>query len=105
MCERSNSFFPIGSVRDGYDFDSIAAYLRRYADLMKSRCSDCWAVRLCRKCIPLLAEGDNLPETKLDAFCEGQKRDLVASLTNYCRAREKKNDCFDWITDIVNPGA
>jgi len=97
MCERVNAHFPLGSVDDGYDFERIASYLARYSALLGERCADCWAVRLCRKCIPLLTDGDEITESALDAFCERQKKTLERNLVRYCDAREKKDGCFDWI--------
>lgn len=97
MCERVNAFFPVGSAMEGYDEDRIRGYLRRYSDLIGSRCADCWAVRLCRKCIPMLAEGDEMTESALDAFCERQRRDLAFKLGRYCFARAQNNECFDFI--------
>lgn len=97
MCERVNTAFPVGSVATGYDYDRISAYLRSYSGLLGSRCSDCWAVRLCRKCLPMLADGERMTESSLDLLCERQKKDLAFKLARYCRGREQRNDCFDWI--------
>lgn len=97
MCERVNASFPVGSVAEGYDYDRIGDYLTSYSELLGSRCSNCWAVRLCRKCIPMLAEGERMSAASLDALCERQKKDLAFKLTRYCRGREQRNDCFDWI--------
>jgi uncharacterized protein len=97
MCERVNAFFPVGSVTEGYDYDRISAYLKNYSELIGSRCADCWAVRLCAKCIPMLADGDRMTESSLDALCERQKRDISFKLARYCQARAKKDDCFDFI--------
>jgi uncharacterized protein len=97
MCERVNAFFPVGSVTEGYDYDLISDYLKNYSELIGSRCSDCWAVRLCAKCIPMLADGGRMTESSLDALCERQKRDISFKLARYCQARAKKDDCFDFI--------
>jgi len=107
MCERVNAFFPVGSAKDGYDYDRISAYLTKYSELIGSRCSDCWAVRLCNKCIPVLAEGDRMTESVLEALCERQKKNLAIRLAHYCHARAQNNDCFDFIirrtsTDFVD---
>jgi uncharacterized protein len=97
MCERVNTAFPIGSVATGFDDERISEYLRRYSGLLGSRCSDCWAVRLCRKCIPMFADGERMTESSLDSLCERQKKDLAFKFVRYCRGREQRNDCFDWI--------
>ncbi|ASQ90498.1 hypothetical protein CHL67_05795 [Prosthecochloris sp. GSB1] len=97
MCERINDRYPLGSVDRGYDFERIASYLAGYSALLGKRCADCWAVRLCRKCIPLLADGDEISESTLEIFCERQKKTLERNLVRYCETREKKDDCFDWI--------
>jgi uncharacterized protein len=97
MCERVNAFFPVGSVAEGYDYERIGEYLKSYSGLIGSRCSDCWAARLCSKCIPMLAEGERMSESALEAFCERQKRDLSFKLGRYCAARAQNNGCFDFI--------
>jgi len=33
----------------------------------------------------------------LEALCERQKKDIAFKLACYCRARQQRNDCFDWI--------
>lgn len=95
MCERVNRHFPIGSVESGFDFDEITSCLERFAALTTLQCRNCWAVRLCRKCIPMLAEGGELTGAGLDRFCTRQKQTLEASLSAYSNAREKNVDCFD----------
>jgi uncharacterized protein len=97
MCERVNAFFPVGSVAEGYDLDAISGYLTSYAELIGSRCSECWAVRLCNKCIPMLSEGERMTGSALDALCERQKKDLAIKLARYCHARAQNLDCFDFI--------
>lgn len=97
MCERVNTAFPVGSVATGFDEGRISEYLRSYSRLLGSRCSGCWAARLCRKCIPMLADGERMSEAALTELCERQKKDLAFKLARYCRARQQRNDCFDWI--------
>ncbi len=97
MCERINGCFPVGSVEKGYNFERIASYLEQYSSLLGERCNECWALRLCRKCIPMLTEGKKLEESALGAFCERQKKTLERNLVRYCETREKQDNCFDWI--------
>jgi uncharacterized protein len=99
MCEHIDGGFPLGTVQDGYDRDVIAGYLRDFGALMEERCQDCWAVRLCSKCIPVLADGARLSRARLAEVCAKTKRLLKRDLAHYCASRDKNPNCFDWITD------
>lgn len=99
MCERVGPQFPIGDVNSGYNIDKIYEYLRLFADFVGAQCKNCWATRLCNKCIPILAEGEKLSIEKLNRLCAKQKKDLSDALVRYCGAREQRENCFDWIVE------
>ncbi len=95
MCEHGDEHWPIGSVDAGLEPAVIRDQLRQFRALVEPRCRRCWAVRLCRKCIPRLAEGATLSQDRLAAFCIAKRAALERDLIDYCRARSINDHCFD----------
>ncbi len=94
-CERGGQHFPIGNVDTGYDEQKIKSILERYGKLVRAHCADCWAVRLCPKCIVDLGEGPVLAPDRLSAICAGRLRELERDMIDFCRARSRDDHCFD----------
>lgn len=101
MCERVNSAFPIGHVSDGFDYKSIANFLKAYDKFFKEDCSKCWAVRFCGKCYNNFKSIDGWSSANMLSFCDSKRRDIKYSLSEYCRLRQDSEGCFDWIDDVV----
>ena len=98
MCEHGDEHRPIGDVRNGFDDKRIGEILHAFHQQVQSRCENCWAVRLCRKCIPQLAEGPEFSPIRLAALCRSRQRELEQNLIDYCAAREQAPHCFDRLT-------
>jgi uncharacterized protein len=96
-CERLDPCLPIGHVNTGYDEEKIAALLKRFAELVRARCRECWALRLCRKCLADVAEGPHLPVGRLSVICAARRREIEQDLIDYCRARSGNDHCFDYL--------
>jgi uncharacterized protein len=104
MCERANTSLPIGHVDAGFDERKIEGLLNRFSGLICAQCRDCWAIRLCRRCIADFAEGARLSPDRLAAICIGRRQALERDLIDYCRARSRDNHCFDGLAaDEDNP--
>ena len=95
MCERANVNLPIGHVDSGFDERGIEGLLRSFSQLIRTHCRDCWAIRLCRRCMADFAEGALLAPDRLAAMCPGRKLALERDLIDYCRARSRDDHCFD----------
>jgi uncharacterized protein len=95
MCERANTSLPIGHVDSGFDERKIEGLLNSFSGLIRAQCLDCWAIRLCRRCIADFAEGAILSQDRLAAICIGRRQALQRDLIDYCRARSRDNHCFD----------
>lgn len=85
ICERAGADFPIGHVRTGYGEGQITSLLARYAKMVRERCRDCWAVRLCRKCVVDLAAGRRLSQDRMAAVCVHRRTELARDLADHCR--------------------
>jgi len=99
MCEHMAHHFPIGSIPGGFDSDRIEHYLTQFGRLVEDTCSDCWALRLCRKCFANLARGPGLSRERMAEVCSQKLEKLERSLVQYCSARERNADCFDWMPE------
>ncbi|NTW35647.1 MAG: SPASM domain-containing protein [Syntrophobacteraceae bacterium] len=102
MCEHMAHHFPIGSIPGGFDSDRIEHYLTQFGRLVEDTCSDCWALRLCRKCFANLARGPGLSRERMAEVCSQKLEKLERSLVQYCSARERNADCFDWMPERAN---
>lgn len=98
MCEHGDEHWPIGNIDSGLDYLRIKAILKEFHEHLQTRCQNCWAVRLCRKCIPQLAEGSRLFQSRLVKLCRSRQRSLEQDLIDYCEAREQNPHCFDTLT-------
>jgi uncharacterized protein len=95
MCEHGDEQRPIGNVDSGFDQAAVEAMLKEFRDFVKPRCKECWAVRLCSKCIPQLAAGTTLSDDIFSSLCASRKANLERDLVDYCRARSRNDGCFD----------
>ncbi len=100
MCEHGNDLFPIGHIDTGFDAERIRTYLHDYRRLFEAECRDCWAVRLCMKCIPSVSQGDRLSCERRNELCRRQRRAIENALVAYCQARRRKDNCFDGLTTV-----
>jgi uncharacterized protein len=98
MCEHGDEHWPIGDIDRGLDYVRIQAILKNFHDHLQTHCESCWAVRLCRKCIPQLAEGSKFSLSSLSVLCHSRQCSLEQDLIDYCEAREQNPHCFDTLT-------
>lgn len=105
MCDHIGEGFPIGSVDTGYDESRIMNYLGEFGRLMDNTCASCWAIRLCRKCIPMLADGGSLSYRRLAEFCHQKKQELEIGLIRYCEALDRNKEAFEWMARAYQPVA
>jgi uncharacterized protein len=95
MCEHGNEHWPIGHVDSGFDYAGIWDMLVKFREFIESHCQDCWAIRLCSRCIPKLAEGVTLSPREFARFCGASQKRLKQDLVDYCHARNRNERCFD----------
>lgn len=105
MCEHGDEHWPVGDVDTGLDYPRIRTILQTFHQHLQARCEHCWGVRLCRKCIPQLAEGPTLPPVRLATLCQSRQQALEQDLIDYCSAREQNPHCFDTLAsgEAENP--
>jgi uncharacterized protein len=95
MCEHGDEHWPIGDVDKGFNYERISTILRMFHQHLQPRCGQCWGARLCRKCIPQLAEGSMLSPLRLVNLCQSRQHSMEQDLIDYCSAQEQNPRCFD----------
>lgn len=98
LCEHGDEQRPIGHIDSGFDLAAMQALLEQFRDFIQPRCQQCWAVRLCSKCIPQLAAGASLSPAAFQALCKARRDSLERDLADYCWARSRNDRCFDLLT-------
>ena len=102
MCERVGEERPIGNVKEGFDTKAIEGFLSAYDIFLREACSRCWAVRLCHKCYVQFRKKDGFSSSRLDEFCEGERRRLDWLISEYASIREANVKAFAWCRDLVD---
>lgn len=77
ICEKTSDKLRIGTVKDGWDLDSIRNAIKKMVDERKKRCSDCECIRLCQTCFTNYF----FDEERWEADCNWQRIWLRISLT------------------------
>lgn len=80
ICEKMNSYFPIGDAVNGFDTDAILRIADSYGELIGTYCRDCDIRFLCSRCYIHFAQTGFFHMEK--DFCDGQ-RGYVARLLEY----------------------
>lgn len=93
MCERVGEHLSIGDVDRGIDLQAILDFYREWEKHF-SKCSSCWAVRICKKCFNELHLNGELDESRREKFCDSALRRYELLLETYCRILEKNPDAF-----------
>jgi uncharacterized protein len=78
-CERVGQGMPLGTAATGLNPRRIQALRERFTRRLDGRCSDCWAVRLCRICYASTAT--NGPgDDGLERWCQAVREGLEATI-------------------------
>ena len=93
MCERVNSNYKIGTVTEGFYFQKIYQFLKKYENFFKD-CKYCWALRLCSKCFNSIRNGEDFDEKRRNDLCKIKLNTIETNLKEYCEVREKNPKAF-----------
>jgi len=101
LCERVNDLLEFGNVIDGFDFIKLNRFLTDYKDANKSKCKDCWAIRLCSLCYKDAFYPATIDISYRDTQCEKEKIYLQSSLYLYCSMLEKSSSSMDFLESFI----
>lgn len=77
ICEKTSDKLRIGTVKDGWDMDTIRGAINKMVAERKIRCSDCECIRLCQTCFTNYF----FDEDRWNSDCNWQRAWLRISLT------------------------
>jgi uncharacterized protein len=100
ICERVIDRTKIGSVDNGFDYETIAAYYRKLEEVLED-CKNCWAILHCERC---WAHFDNLDEfngKNKEEFCSSKKKIIEIAFKAYTELLREDPDCFKVFEDVV----
>ena len=95
-CERINGKFPIGTVRDGLDYDRIAKMIAAYNAAVCQKCRECPITRFCTRCFATTAADGEFEVS--DEICEQTRMTVRESLVRYVDITEFRPDLVDDVT-------
>ena len=83
-CEKVCNNQVIGNVKQGLDMLKIENLNARYVKRMNDQCRECWAMRLCPKCLINL----NYKEKEMRILCEIERERIALALKYYCLIKD-----------------
>lgn len=83
-CEKVCNNQVIGNVKQGFDMQKIENLNARYVKRMNDQCRECWAMRLCPKCLINLNYKDN----EMRILCEIERERIALALKYYCLIKD-----------------
>ena len=100
MCEKVGVHYDIGDVETGLDFKRIFDFLTSYAYFFKD-CSECWALRFCKKCFTDIRKGAEFNQVRKDNLCNFMLDKIETNLMSFCEIRDKNPEAFRVFKDVV----
>jgi len=99
ICEKIGNNYIIGDVRNGFYYERIYYFLKKYESFFKD-CKYCWALRLCMKCFNNIRKGGNFSIKKREEFCKSTLFSILMDLIDYCEIKEKDKEAFKEFDNI-----
>lgn len=90
ICEKINNKFPIGDIRNGFDYKKMQTILKNFCLITGNNCIKCEIKLLCNPCYVNFAENGNF---KIDReFCKMQKKNVLSKLKEHVLQNEIISD-------------
>ena len=96
-CERVSEEYVIGNSKTGINFQNVYTLIENLSTLYSSNCNNCWALRLCRKCISYI---DLSNATLFKIFCNTKRNSIEKDLIRYCSILEQNQRAFNFTKNI-----
>jgi len=93
MCERVGEHFCIGDIDNGLNFKKISTFFTQWVKFFKD-CSNCWALRLCRKCFQDVQQDGKFNIKRKKSLCQSTLKTFEMLLIEYCDILEENPDAF-----------
>jgi uncharacterized protein len=100
VCTQVHNVDNLGDVVRGFNYEKIEEMYTELEDFFSDRCHDCWAIRLCRKCMKHTHKNGQLDDSAFNAFCEVKKPSLLKEIKDYITIREQNNHALDYLESV-----
>jgi len=97
-CERVADKFIIGNIETGINFNYIYDLIENLSEIYSNLCNNCWAIRLCRKCISTVDPSEGINS---ETFCSNKKINIEKDLIKFCSILELDPNALDFMKDIL----
>jgi len=94
ICEKIGEYYSIGDVDTGLNLEKIFSFFEECDDFFKE-CSNCWAVRLCKRCFADANCKDQFDEKRMKKFCKSKLSYLETIMSAYCEILEANPNAFE----------
>lgn len=97
VCERTDTPWPLGDVRAGFDVPAMKGLFEKYILLMnRADCLNCWAFFFCPVCFANAGDGSQLTLDR-ESICTRFRDTLGTVLSAYCHILEHNPDAFKYM--------
>ncbi|MCP5107384.1 MAG: radical SAM protein [bacterium] len=100
ICERVQFENKIGSIDTGYDYEKMAAFYRRFDELLED-CGDCWALNHCERCWAAFEDIDKFDRKAKESFCRDRKELILIAFKAYVELLKENPDSLK-VLDTFN---
>lgn len=88
VCEKFCEIYELGFLNSGFDISKCEKLNRMYIERKNTFCGNCWARRLCRRCLV----GMNFNDIQFNQYCLNEKMQLKLALKYHCELLEFKHN-------------
>lgn len=88
ICERINSGFEIGDIKNGFNIDRIFELIKSYIEITEN-CVGCWAVRLCKECFISAIKGNRFDMDRKNSNCAIRREKTLDEIKFFTKVMEE----------------
>lgn len=93
--------FNLGDVFSGIDYKEIERIYFELDEFYSKHCCDCWAIRLCKKCIRDVYKEGKPDEELFESTCKRMKETVFSVIGDYIGIRNRNYHAFDYLNQIT----
>jgi uncharacterized protein len=100
ICERGERDYKIGCIDNGFDYERIACYYRKFEEVLED-CRDCWAIHHCERCWAAIGNLEEFSGKKKEQFCSFRKKTIENAFKVYTQLLRENPDSLKVFKDMI----
>jgi uncharacterized protein len=100
ICERGERDYNIGCIDEGFDYEKIAYYYRKFDEVLED-CRYCWALNHCERCWAVIGNLEEFTGKRKEQFCSYSKKIIEKAFKVYTQLLREKPDCLKVFKDVL----